>query len=160
MKRNKFNHSPLGPLINCPYFDIEYQCVRCGRVNSFGRVAICTCRTYSKFKAMRVNTCGITFDSLGEAGRYSKLKFLESKNIIQNLIRQVRYPFVINDIKICEYISDYEYTFKGIHYVEDFKGKLTETFKLKYNLIRAIHPEMNFVISGHALKIRKSKAKR
>lgn len=158
MSKIIFKRSPLGQLDDCPYFDIEYRCLSCGRINTFERKIVCSCYLKSKFKALRVFTCGHSFDSLGEASRFSKLKFLEMKNIIQNLERQVRYPFVINEVKICEYVSDYEYDFKQQHYVEDFKGKLTAIFKLKHNLLRALHPTMNFVLSGRALK--KTKARR
>jgi hypothetical protein len=44
----------------------------------------------------------------------------------------------VNGILICTYIADFTYTRDGKYIVEDFKGVLTDVFKLKRKLMKAI----------------------
>lgn len=50
---------------------------------------------------------GITFDSMHEADCWSRLKLIERTGAIRNLQRQVAFPFVLNEVKICTYTADF-----------------------------------------------------
>lgn len=62
------------------------------------------------------------FDSKKEARRYQELLLMQRAGEIWNLKRQVRYPLEVNGIKICTYVSDFEYDTHGGHVTEDVKG--------------------------------------
>jgi hypothetical protein len=98
----------------------------------------------SKFGAKKTIVDGITFDSKWESERYGQLRAMERGGIVTDLKLQVKYDIVINDIKICKYISDFVYKeelpngeIKEI--VEDAKGFETPEFKLKKKLMKAVH---------------------
>ena len=87
--------------------------------------------TRSKFKNIRTTVDGITFASKKEAARWLFLKELEAAGMIRDLVRQIRYPLMVNDIRIGTYIPDFEYivvrTEKKI--TGDVKGKLTALYR-------------------------------
>ena len=89
---------------------------------------------------------------MGEAERWSKLKYLAEKNVIQNLDRSRKYPFVINGVKVTWYESDFEYDYQGTHYTEDYKGKVTKEFRIKAALMKALYPEINLVLTKRSKK--------
>lgn len=84
---------------------------------------------------------GITFDSKGEAGRYSYLRRLEQIGLISDLVLQPTYLITIDGIKICKVILDFAYidTVSGGWVFEDFKGVDTAISKLKRKLVEAQH---------------------
>lgn len=93
--------------------------------------------------------------SQGEALRYRELILLESQNAISNLKYQVRFPLIVNGEKITTYIADFTYNVP--HHidlvVEDFKGFQTPEFKLKWKLLKVLHPQgFQFVLSGRGAK--------
>lgn len=94
---------------------------------------------WSKYGATKTVMDGITFHSKGEAIRYSELKNLERAGKIQSLSLQPKFPIVVNDIKICNYIADFKYTLDGVEIVEDFKGMVTPIYKLKKKLVKACY---------------------
>jgi hypothetical protein len=52
----------------------------------------------------------------------------------------VRYPLVVNDIKVGSYTSDFNYRERdGREVVEDVKGVVTLVYKLKRALMRALY---------------------
>ena len=79
------------------------------------------------------------YPSKAEAARGAELALLERAGVICNLKRQVRYPLVVNGVRIGEYRSDFEYDDlqTGKHVVEDTKGFATPTYRLKRLLMRA-----------------------
>lgn len=98
----------------------------------------------SKVRNVRVEVDGIKFQSKKEAARYSDLKLLERLGEINGLALQVRFPIVVNDIKVSEYRADFAYTDKsGAAVVEDCKGykdtasPITRLYKLKKKLVEA-----------------------
>lgn len=93
----------------------------------------------NKYGAKRTVEDGILFHSKREAMRYRELRFLERAGEIADLKRQVRYKFVVNDVKIGSYTSDFEYrdAKTGAWVVEDSKGYRPRDFPLRRNLMLA-----------------------
>ncbi len=91
--------------------------------------------------ARKIITPEGTFDSQAELSRWNELKLLRDAGVITNLRRQVSYPFVINDLKICTYRADFVYFDRQLNQeiVEDVKGHVTEVFKLKRKLMAACY---------------------
>jgi hypothetical protein len=100
----------------------------------------------TKFRNVRVEVDGIKFHSKAEAHRYTELKLMEKAGLIRNLKLQVPFPIVINEIKVCTYISDFTYD-EEVEWVagkswqqivEDVKGMKTATYQLKKRLMKAV----------------------
>lgn len=82
---------------------------------------------------------GVRYHSKKEAKRAQELDLMVLAGEITNLRRQVRYPLVVNDIKVTTYVADFVYfdKRKGEEVIEDVKGKITDSFRIKSNLMRA-----------------------
>jgi hypothetical protein len=93
----------------------------------------------SKYHAVPTVIDGIRFDSKAEAARYRDLKIFEAAGEIYNLQVHVKYPLVVNGIKIGSYEADFVYGENGRIVVEDVKGVRTPVYRLKNKLMRAIH---------------------
>jgi hypothetical protein len=100
----------------------------------------------TKFGAVRTTVDGITFDSKFEAHRYTELRLMERAGLIRNLQLQVRFPIIINEEKVCTYVSDFVYD-EEIEWasgkswqrvVEDAKGMRTPVYNLKKKLVKAV----------------------
>lgn len=100
----------------------------------------------AKYNNKKVICDGIKFDSIGESRRYYELKLLERAGEIWDLQLQVRIPCLINDIKVFTYVADFVYTdrLRG-KVIEDFKGMLTDIFKLKQKILKAQGIEITIV---------------
>lgn len=97
-------------------------------------------RPPSKYRNKKTVVDGITFASKKEANRYGELKILLRAGIITGLEMQRRYPLVVNGLKICTYISDFDYfneSNKAV--VEDVKGVRTREYILKKKLMLACY---------------------
>ncbi len=97
----------------------------------------------SKYKNRKVVVDGITFDSKRESTRWLYLIHLEKIGQIEALRRQVRFPIVVNDTKICTWIADFTYriSVSGDDVVEDVKSEFTRKlplYRLKYKLVHAV----------------------
>ena len=84
------------------------------------------------------------FDSKREANRYAELKLLQIGGKIRGLNMQVRFRIDVNGVHICDYIADFYYeelqkcgSWQRI--VEDTKGVRTAVYKLKRQLMLAVH---------------------
>lgn len=96
----------------------------------------------SKYKAVRTEVDGISFASRKEARRYGELKLMQDHDQIAGLTLQPRFPIVVNGVKICTYVADFQYfdTWNGNKVViEDVKGVKTPIYNLKRKLMRAVH---------------------
>jgi hypothetical protein len=93
----------------------------------------------SKYRNVPTWVGGIRFASRKEAARWQELKVLEKAGLITNLVRQVRFPLVINGEKICVYVADFTYRENGAAIVEDVKGTRTELYKTKSKMMWAIY---------------------
>lgn len=94
-----------------------------------------------KFNNRRTVVDGLTFDSRGEAARYSVLKGRADRGEITALETQARYRLEVNGLKIADYRADFRYQVDGVEVVEDFKSPatITPTFKIKRKLMKALH---------------------
>ena len=117
-------------------------------------------RGRSKFHNRITVVHGIKFHSMGEAGRYEEL-FLQQRNgLIRNLQLQVKYALhALDGSVIAHYIADFEYEEKNcngefIRVTEDFKGVLTDMYKLKRKWMKAEH---GIIIRETFSKTRKKK---
>lgn len=96
---------------------------------------------------------GVRFASKAEAKRDAELLLLARAGQIFALRRQPRYPLVVNGVKVCTYVGDWEYVEKEQPggptqtICEDRKGVLTPAFKIKWALAKALHPEIEWRLS-------------
>lgn len=94
----------------------------------------------SKYGAVRTEVDGIVFASKSEARRYSELKLAQAAGEISGLELQVKYPLVVNGVKVADYVCDFRYRERGRGLVvEDRKGMRTPVYRLKRKLMKAIH---------------------
>jgi hypothetical protein len=95
----------------------------------------------SKYRNVRTEVDGITFDSKKEATRYGVLRLMEAGGFIRNLRLQVPYAIKVNGVKVCTYKADFVYEEKFHNgwkeIVEDTKGVMTPVYRLKKKLMRA-----------------------
>ncbi len=111
----------------------------------------------SKYHAQKTTINGITFDSKLEAERFRQLMLLEKAGKIYALRLQPEFQILhgyINaktgeKIKSTYYIGDFEYIEKGDNgenevIVEDVKGVETDSFRIKWKLVRRAYPEYHF----------------
>lgn len=88
----------------------------------------------------------IKFHSKKESARYSQLKLEEKAGLIKDLQLQVPFELipklVINGKaeRAIKYVADFTYYDQAGNYiVEDVKGIVLDTFKLKYRLMKLQH---------------------
>ena len=81
-----------------------------------------------------------------EAHRAHELLLREKAGKITELDRQVTYRLEFNGVLICKYIADFTYTDeRGNERIEDVKGVLTDVFKLKKRMMKAMGLEVEIV---------------
>lgn len=92
---------------------------------------------YSKYRNLKTEVNGITFDSKKEAKRYQELKLLERAKVISDLRLQVPYVLFPKSQygRVVKYIADFVYIENGQEIVEDCKGMRTDVYKLKKRLM-------------------------
>lgn len=95
--------------------------------------------TRNKYKAVRKEVGGHTFHSTGEAKRYCQLYYEQSLGVISELQIQVPFMLAVSEIYITSLVLDFVYVRNGQLILEDFKGVLTETYRIKKALLFAIY---------------------
>jgi hypothetical protein len=96
----------------------------------------------NKYGAIRTTVDGIEFPSKREAARYRELRLAERAGQIHDLRMQVKYPLVVNGVKIGRYTSDFNYMENGVEVVEDVKSPATKKardYRLRKMLMLALH---------------------
>lgn len=95
----------------------------------------------NKYGAIKTQVDGIWFDSKGEARRYRELEILQKVGEISDLKLQVTFKIKVLGKHICKYRADFTYRDEVTEtdVVEDFKGKETNLFKLKWKLMEALY---------------------
>lgn len=96
----------------------------------------------SKYGNEKLSTPDGIFDSKKEYARWGILKIRQRHGEISNLRRQISYPIVMKDVKICDYIADFVYEERGQIVVEDTKSKITRrlpVYRLKNKLMEAFY---------------------
>jgi predicted nuclease of restriction endonuclease-like RecB superfamily len=97
---------------------------------------------------------GIRYDSKAEATYAQQLDLMRharGKDRVDSWERQVRFPLIVNGIKICDYICDFLVRYAdGRKELVEVKGFVTPEFRIKEKLFRATflldHPEINYTI--------------
>lgn len=107
-----------------------------------------------KYHAQKTVVDGITFDSKLEADRYLQLKLLAMAGEISDLKLQVEYqisqgwknPETGEKVKSRFYVADFQYVDKEQRKIiaEDTKGVETAEFRLKWDLVRSMYPQIEF----------------
>jgi len=101
----------------------------------------------NKYRNKKTIYNDVLYDSMREAAYARELDLrIKAKDII-TWSGQPKFPIVVNGKKICTYIADFEVMNNNgtIAYI-DVKGIETKDFKLKWKLVQALYPEMNFKI--------------
>lgn len=102
----------------------------------------------SKYRNRKTVIDGITFDSQAEADRYTLLKLAELRGYIRNLRLQVPYVLIKGERwsdgrkhRDTVYKADfvYEDPETGKEVVEDVKGFRTKEYRIKRELMKAVH---------------------
>lgn len=107
----------------------------------------------NKYGAKPVVVDGVRFASKAEAKRDAELQLLAKAGKIYALRRQPRFPLVVHGVTVCTYVADWEYVEKPEAggptrtIVEDRKGVQTRDFKIKWNLAKALFPEIEWRLS-------------
>lgn len=104
-------------------------------------------QSFAKYNAKKVEIDGHKFDSKREGARYLELKLLEKAGKISDLKLHPKFPIILNEVKICNYIADFQYTERGLNIVEDIKGWPTPVFRLKAKLFTVSYPELELLIT-------------
>jgi len=91
---------------------------------------------------------GTRFASKAEAARDAELQMLAKGGLISDLVRQPKFPLVVNGVKVGTYIADWQYRERiglkaTLSVVEDKKGVRTRAFDLKWKLAQALYPSIN-----------------
>lgn len=94
---------------------------------------------YSKYNNKIVVVDGAVFHSKGEYARYVHLRLQAKAGLITGLQRQVRKEIAVNGVHICYIVLDFVYWEDGAEVWEDFKGAVTEVFRLKSKLAYAVY---------------------
>jgi hypothetical protein len=97
----------------------------------------------NKYRNKKVEYDGHKFDSKKELKRYHELKLLERAGQIKGLELQKRFPFVVQEKRICVYVADFYYLEQGGgEVVEDVKSEITKknpVYRIKNKLFEAIY---------------------
>ena len=101
----------------------------------------------NKYRNKKTMYNGVLYDSMKESCYARELDLRVKAKDIMTWSGQPKFPIVVNGKKICTYICDFEIMHNdgSVEYV-DTKGYETSIFKLKFKLIKALYPEMNFKI--------------
>jgi len=91
----------------------------------------------NKYGAIKTEYAGVIYDSKKEAGRARELDLWLKTGEITGLERQVKFPIIINGVKVFTYIADFTYYYKGQQVIEDVKGMRTQIFNLKKKCVEA-----------------------
>ena len=98
----------------------------------------------AKYGNKKTEVDGIRFDSRKEARRYGALCLLQKGRVIKDLAVQPVFPLTVNDVRVGKYIGDFAYIEKGRTVVEDAKGMRTPVFNLKWRMVKALYPEIDW----------------
>lgn len=105
----------------------------------------------SKYGARKTTRDGYTFDSLGEANRWTQLQLLQRSGAIKGLGEpHPVFPITLNGVTVCKVEMDFAYQEAGVSLVEDYKGQDTPISRLKRKLLAAAYPHLTIRITGPA----------
>jgi hypothetical protein len=95
----------------------------------------------NKYNNKTITVDGVFYHSTNEYRRECELKNQQRAGIIKDLERQITFSFDVDGVHICNYILDFRYTIseRDIVVHEDFKGAITDVFRIKSNLMKACY---------------------
>ncbi|MBB3256890.1 DUF1064 domain-containing protein [Paraburkholderia sp. WP4_3_2] len=101
----------------------------------------------SKYGNVKVEHEGLKFDSKREAKRWHELVAMQARGEIAELERQVVFVLATGVViagrkrPALRYVADFVYERPGIdgQIVEDAKGRVTEGYRIKRHLMKAVH---------------------
>jgi hypothetical protein len=107
-----------------------------------------------KYRNQRVIVQGKTLDSKMEAKRFLELLALEQQGEISGLTVHPRFPLTTSfkdqwsgEIqRAITYVGDFLYQGSDHPICEDVKGVRTEAFKIKWKMVKARYPDIEFVL--------------
>jgi uncharacterized protein DUF1064 len=97
----------------------------------------------NKYGAIKVKADGFVFDSKMEYAHYCGLKLRRTAGEIVGEIKvHPKFPLVVCGVKICTFISDFEYYDAKIKdtVIDEVKGFVTPSFRIKIKLFKALYP--------------------
>lgn len=101
----------------------------------------------SKYRNVGTEYDDKRYDSGAEANYAAELDIKKRVGEIKSWTRQVKFPFVINGIKICTYYADFLVEMQdGSKEVHEVKGRMTDVARIKLLLFEALYPEIQLKI--------------
>ncbi len=104
----------------------------------------------AKYGAIPTVVDGIRFASKAEARAYRVLKIAEAHGMVTELRLQPRYELQAKlvtpyeRIRAVNYVGDFEFVRDGRRVCVDTKGIQTQAFAIKWKLVKAKYPEIQF----------------
>ena len=90
---------------------------------------------------------GVLYASKAEARYAQHLDLLKAARQIRGWERQVRWPLIVEGVKICTIVPDFKVLKKGGGFkIVEVKGFVTPVWRLKRKLFEALHPEVEYVV--------------
>jgi hypothetical protein len=90
---------------------------------------------------------GVLYASKAEARYAAHLDLMLAAKEIKGWERQVKWPLVVNGVRICGFVPDFKVHKKGGGYkLVEVKGFVTAVWKLKRRLFEALHPDVEYVV--------------
>lgn len=120
-----------------------------------------TLEEYRKKKKKKKFNNEIVYDREGNKLADSKQEYADGEDLlwlvrgghISDLSRQVNFPLVVNNVLVCTYRADYAFVdSKGVRTIFETKGAVTDSYRIKRNLMRALHPEIKFIENWSEVK--------
>lgn len=138
---------------SCKNFNVEalgfFFCHKKGKINP----AMCELcpdfKANSKYKNVKTEVEGITFDSKKEAARWGELSLLSKAGKIENLVRQKNFLLVPKgkDERPVYYVADFVYEEDGKMVCEDVKSPITRknpAYIIKRKLFKYLYSGYEF----------------
>jgi hypothetical protein len=93
---------------------------------------------------------GHKHDSRGEAVYCDNLALLKRAGEIKDYEIQKRFPLLVDGKKVCTHIADFLVTGKdGVACVHEYKGMVTQTWRIKHKLFLACYPNVPYKVIYH-----------
>ena len=90
---------------------------------------------------------GVLYASKSEARLAEHLDYLVSIGRIVGWEAQVRWPLVVNGVKVCTMVPDFRVWFDKKRYeLWECKGYAQPVWRLKHKLFVALHPDVSYVV--------------
>lgn len=101
----------------------------------------------NKYKAKTSNYNGFNYDSKKEAEYAMQLDWLVKAKQVKHWERQHKIDITIEGEHICNYYIDFKVTYPDNHIeYHEVKGFETDVWRMKWRLVKAIHPDWKLVL--------------